>query len=261
MLTVESLSYTYNFGTPFQAEALRDVSFQAGAGEVIGVIGPGGSGKSCLFRCIAGVLSPESGRIVKKISGRGFATEVGLVIQEPEQQFFMENVLEEVGFALANRGLPSAAITGRVKTVLQSLGYTGELRQSPFRLSGGQQRRVALAGILVMAPAILLLDEPTVGLDAGGLLSVKDLINEYRRKKGIVLIISHDYDFLAETVDRFLVLNGGRLRADFKKSEYQRHLVALEAMGIGAPETVRLLARGVPDFMAMTLDRLDLNHE
>ncbi|HOP73562.1 MAG TPA: ABC transporter ATP-binding protein [Bacillota bacterium] len=245
MLKVHHLSYVYNQHTPLQIEALHKVSFSVVKGETIGVIGPSGSGKSCLFRCIAGVLETAPGMITWEKSG-GVDPVRGLVIQEPEQQFFLDNLLDEVGFALSGRNYTQEEREAKVKAVLASVGYEGSLKISPFRLSGGWQRRVALASILVMEPEILLLDEPTVGLDAAGLTVVEQIVAKERNQGHIVFISSHDLDFLYHLVDRFLVLVDGRLVADFEKAMFGTYRSLLERLGIGIPERVQLEDWGLP---------------
>lgn len=244
MLKVDHLSYVYNPNTPFRTEALHKVSFSVVKGETVGVIGPSGSGKSCLFRCIAGVLETTPGMIVWETPG-GSEPVRGLVIQEPEQQFFLDNLLDEVGFALSGQDVTREEREAKVKAVLASVGYVGSLNISPFRLSGGWQRRVALASILVMEPQVLLLDEPTVGLDAAGLTAVERIVAKERAQEHMVFISSHDLDFLYNLVDRFLVLADGRLVADFGKHDFGVYRPLLERLGVGIPERVQLEERGI----------------
>lgn len=245
MLKVDHLSYVYNRNTPLQIEALNKVSFSVIEGETVGVIGPSGSGKSCLFRCIAGVLETAPGMVVWSMS-EGTEPCRGLVIQEPEQQFFLDNLLDEVGFALSARNYSREEREAKVKSILTSVGYEGSLDISPFRLSGGWQRRVALASILVMEPEVLLLDEPTVGLDAAGLTVVEQIVTQERSKGHVVFISSHDLDFLYNLADRFLVLVDGRLVADFRKDAFGAYRSLLGGLGIGIPERVQLEDRGFP---------------
>lgn len=250
MLNVEDLEYIYNLNTPFQTEALHKVSFSVVQGEVIALIGPSGSGKSCLLRCLAGLLTPLSGKV--KWDPKIFGTP-GLVIQEPEKQFFMDNIFEEVAFALSQARLTPEELANRVKTALDRVGFAGDLTISPFRLSGGQQRRIALASILIMEPQFLMLDEPTVGLDANGLAMLSRIIELYRNQKRTVMVTSHDLDFLYPRVDRFLVLHQGKLVADFKKADFPRQIPFLKQLGITIPERVQLAEREIPEWLRRAL--------
>jgi len=244
---VNELYYDYNSNTPARIKALDHVSFQAGPGEVVGLIGPTGSGKSCLLRCLAGVLKPQAGKIEFAVAPEDNSVQTGLIIQEPEQQFFASTVFEEVAYALTVRGHTGSAVHETVERVLEWVGFQGNLNSSPFRLSGGQQRRVAIASILVMEPMLLLLDEPTVGLDQSGLAMIRALIDQYRQQKRTVIIVSHDLDFLYQMVDRYLVLVKGELRADFKRAELSKFVEVLSANGIAIPELVELQQRNLPD--------------
>ena len=209
------------------------------------MVGASGAGKSCLLRCLAGVLSPTGGQI--SITAPTGAASIGLIMQEPERQFFLNTVYEEVGFALTLRGQTEPEINLAVNRVLDQVGYHGDLAASPFRLSGGQQRRVAIASILIMNPDILLLDEPTVGMDAQGLAVLQTIIAEFHRKMGTVLVVSHDQDFLYRQVDRLLVLKAGRLQADFKKQAWPSQVDLLVECGVAIPEVLQLSKRGLPD--------------
>jgi energy-coupling factor transport system ATP-binding protein len=245
-LRVSSVYYYYHRNTPYQVQALDGVGFSARAGEIIGIIGPTGSGKSCLLRCLAGVLTPASGRIEINVPGdSGF--QVGLVIQEPECQFFLNSVAEEVGYPLELGGASRELTTAKVRGILDQVGYEGDPQNSPFRLSGGQQRRIALAAILVLNPEILLLDEPTVGLDASGLAMIRQVIAAYRRSKRTVIMVSHDTDFLYGQADRFLALGQGKLLADFPKAEYPGYVRLLAENGIAIPEIIQLGGRKLPE--------------
>jgi energy-coupling factor transporter ATP-binding protein EcfA2 len=254
MIEVERLSLVYQPNGPLARPVLRDLSFTVKPGEIVGVIGPSGAGKSSLLRCLAGVLPPASGRAeVRRRDGTVAAGAVGLVMQEAERQFFMDTIAGEVGFALANRGYAPDRIAARVAEVIERVGYHGDPAGSPFQLSGGQQRRIAIASILVFEPEVLLLDEPTVGLDAGGLGFIREVIAEYRRNRNPVLIASHDLDFLYPVADRFLVLAEGGLKADFPTADFVRFRELADRLGIGVPERVRLLSGGVPDYIKESL--------
>jgi energy-coupling factor transport system ATP-binding protein len=244
-INLNSLTYYYHRNTPYQTRGLERVSVQIESGEIVGVVGPSGAGKSCLLHCMAGVLSPTYGQI--SITAQPGATPIGLIMQEPERQFFLNTVYEEVAFALTLRGQPEPKISLAVNRVLSQVGYCGDLNASPFRLSGGQQRRVAIASILIMNPEILLLDEPTVGMDAQGLAVIGAIIAEFRRKKGTVIMVSHDQDFLYRQVDRVLIIKAGQLQADFKKQDWVRQVDLLVECGVAIPEIMQLSKRSLPD--------------
>ena len=246
-IKVNELCYSYSPNTPAQIKALDRVSFQCDPGEVIGLVGPTGSGKSCLLRCLAGVLTPQTGMIQFPVTAADHPFQTGLIIQDPEQQFFAATVFEEVAYGLTLRGRTGTEVRAAVEAVLDWVGFRGDLNSSPFRLSGGQQRRVAIASILVLDPLLLLLDEPTVGLDRSGLAMIRDLIGRYRQQKRSVIIVSHDLDFLYPQVDRFLVLVKGELRADFEQAELPKFMELLNNNGIALPELVKLQQRKLPD--------------
>ena len=243
LIEVRSLSYIYNRDYPDRTPALDGVSFSINRGEIIGIIGPSGSGKSCLLRCLAGVLIPTSGVVLYDGEDR-VPSEVGLIIQEPEVQFFNETVYQEIAFALENRGYNKAEIVERVEFALEKTGFPGETDRSPFSLSGGEQRRVAMAVILALEPQLLFLDEPTVGLDYSGLEMVDQIIEDFREKEKLVLIVSHDLDFLYRRVDRYLVLDKGKLVADFDKNDYERNIKLLTKLGLAIPELIEVKEKG-----------------
>ncbi len=257
LIEVKSLSYIYNWKNPYQTLALDDVSFTINRGGIVGIIGPSGSGKSCLLRCLAGVLTPTSGDVTLT-DQRITLQDIGLIIQEPEIQFFNETVYQEVAFALENRGLNREAIDKIVKLTLKKTGYPGKPDQSPFRLSGGEQRRVAIASILTLNPEVLLLDEPTVGLDFNGLEMISQIIDSFRLENKPVLIVSHDLDFLYRKVDRYLVLNEGRLVADFNKVDFDRKIGLLTEIGLAIPEIIEFKQKEMPLNLKQELMELGL---
>lgn len=246
MIRVKSLSYIYNQNNPYETQALDDVSFTINQGENVGIIGPSGSGKSCLLRCLAGVLNPISGAITFDLQEPSARPEIGLIIQEPEIQFFNETVYQEIAFALENRGLARDVIDEIVSSVLKKTGYRGELNRSPFHLSGGEQRRVAIACILSLNPQVLLLDEPTVGLDISGLEMIEEIITDFKDQNKTVIMVSHNMDFLYRNVDRYLVLNQGKILADFRKSNFENYIELLRKSGLAIPELVEFKNRGIP---------------
>lgn len=241
MLKIESLNYSYQ-----NINVLNDISFAINESEIVGVIGPGGSGKSTLLKCLGSLLKPDSGSVQNVfIPNNSFCDKISLVIQEPEQQFFLDNVYDEVGFALKG-SVSDEELDSKVLECLRFVGFEGEINQSPFRLSGGQQRRVALASILVMNPGILLLDEPTVGLDASGLMLLRRLAKHYKQQGGIMIIASYDLDFLYSVVDRFLLLSGGKLIADFKTEEFNLYKKTVKEIELEIPELVKIMDLEIP---------------
>ncbi len=252
MIEVKSLSYIYNRENQYQTFALDDLSFSISRGEIIGIIGPSGSGKSCLLRCLAGVLIPDSGAVLFDGQNR-IPQEVGLIIQEPEVQFFNETVYQEMAFALENRGLNKTEIDEKVQLALKKIGYLGKTNQSPFKLSGGEQRRVAMASILALDPKVLLLDEPTVGLDFNGLEMATQIIEGFRKEHKLVLIVSHDLDFLYRQADRYLVLDKGKLVADFDKNDFDKNIELITKLGLAIPEILELKAKGIPEDLKQEL--------
>lgn len=254
MIKVDSLSYIYNHKNPYQTTALDDLSFTINQGEIIGIIGPSGSGKSCLLRCLAGILTPTAGKISFEYIGSA-NPEIGLIIQEPEIQFFNETVYQEIAFALQNRGLNLGSVDEIVKSTIQKIGYNGGINLSPFRLSGGEQRRVAIATILALNPHVLLMDEPTVGLDFNGLKMVSQIIDDYRAERKTVIIVSHDMDFLYRCVNRFFVLARGKLVADFDKNGFGNNIELLNEIGLSIPEIVEVKNKALPvDIMAKIMN-------
>ncbi|MDY3772032.1 MAG: energy-coupling factor transporter ATPase, partial [Candidatus Faecousia sp.] len=229
ILQVEDLTYVYSIGTPFEHKALDKVNFTLNRGEFVGIIGHTGSGKSTLMQQLNGLLKPTSGRVLlegqdiwsdKKLT-RQARFRVGLVFQYPEYQLFEETVYKDIAFGPTNMGLSGEEIDRRVREAAGFVGITeSQLKVSPFDLSGGQKRRVAIAGVIAMEPEVLILDEPTAGLDPVGREGILQNIESYRRaKNATILMVSHSMEDVARLTDRLLVMNGSRLAMDGTPSE------------------------------------------
>lgn len=236
MLNVENLSCEFNKHTPLAAQVLHHITFKVNCGEIVAVLGVGGSGKSTLFRCLAGIYQPSEGKF-------GGFSRCGLVVQNPEQQFFLSDVRAEVGLGMSD--LSDEEREKRISAILDEVGYSGTLEISPFDLSGSRQRLVALAGVLVNQPDLLLLDEPTVGLDGVGQRKMRSIIAGLVAQNKTILISGHDLDFLYEVAERFIVLEKGALVADFSREQWCEQAELLQKLGVGVPEKVALLAKGV----------------
>ena len=250
ILQVQTLYYIYSAGTPFQHQALEDVSFSVERGEFIGIIGHTGSGKSTLMQQLNGLLKPASGKILldgqdiwsdKKLT-RQARFRVGLVFQYPEYQLFEETVYKDIAFGPKNMGLKEDEIDRRVREAAAIVGLTQEqLQVSPFDLSGGQKRRVAIAGVIAMEPEVLILDEPTAGLDPAGRAEILKNIEDYRRThNATVMMVSHSMDDVARLTDRLLVLNGSRLAMDGTPEEVFARAEELVQMGLNIPQVTRV---------------------
>ena len=246
ILEVKNLNYIYSAGTPFQHQALDNVSFSVGRGEFIGIIGHTGSGKSTLMQQLNGLLKPASGQVLldgtdiwsdKKLT-RQARFRVGLVFQYPEYQLFEETVYKDIAFGPKNMGLSAEEIDRRVRESAAIVGLTeAQLQVSPFDLSGGQKRRVAIAGVIAMEPEVLILDEPTAGLDPQGREGILKNIEDYRKKhNATVMMVSHSMDDVARLTDRLLVLNGSHLAMDGTPEEVFRHAQELVEMGLNIPQ-------------------------
>lgn len=245
-IIVKDLCFTYSEGTAFEHKALKNVSFEIKDGEFVGLIGHTGSGKSTLIQHLNGLIKPTSGEIYyngENIYSQGYSLKnlrgkVGLVFQYPEHQLFETDVLTDVCFGPKNLGLGEEEIKARAKTALKAVGM-GEsfYEQSPFELSGGQKRRVAIAGVLAMKPEVLILDEPTAGLDPKGRDEILDQIKELNKKQGLtIIIVSHSMEDMAKYVDRVMVMSEGEKKFDDTPKEVFKHYKELEAMGLAAPQ-------------------------
>lgn len=269
ILQVKNLSYTYSAGTPFEHKALEDVSFSVNRGEFIGVIGHTGSGKSTLMQQMNGLLKPTSGTVMldgadiwsdKKLT-RQARFRVGLVFQYPEYQLFEETVYKDIAFGPKNMGLNAREVDRRVREAAAIVGLTKKhLEASPFDLSGGQKRRVAIAGVLAMEPEVLILDEPTAGLDPAGRAGILQNIADYRRTHdAAILMVSHSMDDVARLTDRLLVLNGSHLAMDDTPEAVFQRAEELTAMGLNVPQVTRVFMQlrqmGVDVPMVYTIEQ------
>ena len=268
-LEVRDLTHLYSAGTPFAHTALDRVSFTAERGEFIGVIGHTGSGKSTLMQHLNGLLKPTSGLVLldgqdiwsdKKLT-RQARFRVGLVFQYPEYQLFEETVYEDIAFGPKNMKLDEAEIDRRVREAAGFVGITDEqLKASPFDLSGGQKRRTAIAGVIAMEPEILILDEPTAGLDPAGREEILGNIAAYRKaKNATIMMVSHSMDDVARLTDRLLVMNQSRLVMDGTPREVFARAEELVAMGLNIPAVTQVFLRlrqmGLPVESVYTLDQ------
>jgi energy-coupling factor transport system ATP-binding protein len=252
LVRVQDLYHTYAQGTPVQRAALRGVSLEFGPGERVGILGPTGSGKSTLVQHLAGLLAPTAGQVWldgvaahKRTAGaRAQRRRVGLAFQYPEHQLFEQTVFREVAFGPRNLGLDEAQVTARVRWALTMVGLEplGMEQRVPFTLSGGEMRRVALASILAMHPDVLILDEPTAGLDPRGRRELLDRIRGWQEETGLTLVlVSHSLEDLARVVDRAVLLAAGRVVADGPVRSVLSDSRQLLAAGLEAPQSVLLL--------------------
>lgn len=257
---LENVTHTYQPGSPFQATAIKEVSLEIREGDFLALIGHTGSGKSTLAQHINGLLKPTQGRVLldgQDIHEKGFdkkavRRKVGLVFQYPEHQLFEETVKKDVAFGPRNLGLPQEEIDVRVKEALETVGLGGEefAEKSPFELSGGQMRRVALAGVLAMRPQMLVLDEPAAGLDPLSRDEMLEMISALHRHGTTVVMVSHAMDDVARFATRAVVMEQGRIVMDGTPEEIFRHSEGLERMGLDVPSVcklgMRLKEMGVP---------------
>ncbi len=245
-MIINHLGYTYSKGTAFEKTALSDINIQIADGEFIGLIGHTGSGKSTLIQHLNGILKATEGGIYyngqdiydEDFSMKELRSKVGLVFQYPEYQLFETTVLEDVMFGPKNLGLDNLHVELRAFEALKQVGISEELFDvSPFDLSGGQKRRMAIAGVLAMEPEVLVLDEPTAGLDPKGRDEIYDLIKRLHRERKItVIIVSHSMEDMAKYVKRLIVMNNGRIMYDDTPANIFSHADELEKMGLSAPQ-------------------------
>lgn len=248
-IIIENLSYTYMPGTPFEKEALKNINLKIEDGEFAGIIGHTGSGKSTLIQHFNGLLKPNSGRVV--INGidttgkelRELRRDVGVVFQYPEHQLFEETVYKDIAFGLQKQNLSEEEIHEEIMGVIKAVGLKEDiLEKSPFELSGGQKRRVAIAGVLAMKPSILILDEPTAGLDPRGRDEIFGFITKIHDTMGItVILVSHSMEDVARLVDRVIVMNDGQIELDGPVKEVFSDNQRLEGIGLSAPQISYLM--------------------
>ena len=250
-IELKNVTYTYSPGTAYESHALKDVSLVIPDGQFIGIIGHTGSGKSTLIQHLNALVQPTSGQVLyngedvwaEKYDRKQLRSEVGLVFQYPEHQLFEVDVLTDVCFGPKNQGLSKEECEKRAKEALELVGFPEELYlQSPFELSGGQKRRAAIAGVLAMRPKVLVLDEPTAGLDPRGRDEILDQIAELHKKTGItVILVSHSMEDIAKYVDRIIVMNRGEKFLDGTPREVFAHYQELEEVGLAAPQVTYIM--------------------
>ena len=253
ILRAEELVQVYGAGTPFEKTAVNKISFELYEDEFVGVIGHTGSGKSTLIQMLNGLIQPTSGRVLfrgediwaKKYDRRMLRSNVGLVFQYPEYQLFEETVEKDIAFGPRNMGLSDEEIALRVEQAMHFTGLSDKLRAaSPFELSGGQKRRVAIAGILAMRPRVLILDEPTAGLDPKGCSEILANVREYQQEeKATVVLVSHSMEDIAANASRVMVLEQGNLKMFDSTQEVFSHGEDLLKMGLNIPQITRIFLR------------------
>ncbi|MBR5066464.1 MAG: energy-coupling factor transporter ATPase [Lachnospiraceae bacterium] len=259
-ITADHLTYIYGGNKNLITTAVDDISVTIDDGQFIGLIGHTGSGKTTFLQLLSGLIKPESGTVIidgedifdKKFNLHSIRGKVGIVFQYPEHQLFEETVFKDVCYGPKNMGLEKEEIERRAKEALSLVGISEEVyTQSPFELSGGQKRRVAIAGVLSMNPKILILDEPTAGLDPAGRKEILGLVEKLcREQKMTIILVSHSMDDVAEYADRILVINDGKLALDATPREVFNHKEELESYGLSLPQVtkamVRLKESGIP---------------
>ena len=260
LLKTENLTHTYSINTPFEHTAIREIDFEAGRGEYLGIIGQTGSGKSTFIQHLNGLLKPTSGKVLfdgrdihaSKELTRNVRFKVGLVFQYPEYQLFEETVFKDIAFGPRNMKLSDSEIDERVREAAGFVGLSETLLQkSPFELSGGEKRRAAIAGVIAMLPEVLILDEPTAGLDPRGRDEIILNIRQYQRStNSTVIMVTHSMEDIARTVDRLLVFNKGGVLMKGTPAQVFSGSEALTRVGLTVPKVTlvanRLRALGLP---------------
>lgn len=250
-IVLDHVNHIYEEGTSISFQALTDINLVIPDGQFIGLIGHTGSGKSTLVQHLNGLLAPTSGAIYyngEDINEKGYSrktlrSKVGLVFQYPEHQLFETDVFTDVCFGPKNLGLDRKEVELRAYTALKQVGLPDEcFYQSPFELSGGQKRRAAIAGVLAMKPEVLILDEPTAGLDPAGRDEILDLVARMHRERNMtVILVSHSMEDVAKYVERIIVMNHGQVMFDDTPKEVFRHYKELETIGLAAPQVTYLM--------------------
>ena len=253
IIQTRQLHHVYSAGTPFEHTALKGVDFSAQPGEYLAIIGRTGSGKSTLIQHLNGLLRPTSGQVLfegrdiwaAKAHTRAVRFQVGLVFQYPEYQLFEETVYKDIAFGPKNMGLDDGEIDRRVRTAARFAGLKEDvLARSPFDLSGGQKRRAAIAGVIAMEPKVLILDEPTAGLDPAGSAQILENIRTYHREQqATVILVSHSMEEVAREAERLVVISQGSIPFDGSPAQVFSHGSQLEEMGLGTPAMTRVFAR------------------
>ncbi len=252
IIQIKDLNYIYNANTPFEKKALDNINISINQGDFIGLIGHTGSGKSTLVQHLNGLMKPTSGQViidgintsVKGKSLKEVRQKVGLVFQYPEHQLFEETVYKDIAFGPRNLGLNEEEVDKRIKEAMDLVGldYESLKDRSPFELSGGQKRRVAIAGVIAMKPKVLVLDEPTAGLDPYGRDEILDEIKTLFIKEGItIILVSHSMEDVARLVDRILVMDKGKLVMDDTTREVFKRANELEKIGLGIPQITKFM--------------------
>jgi len=252
-IEVSHLTHCYSEGSVLRTVALDDVSFRVEDGEFVGVIGHTGSGKSTLVQHLNGLLKPTSGRVLidgedlngEHVNRRALRQRIGLVFQYPEYQLFEETVAKDIAFGPKNQGLSAEEIDGRVRYAMECvhLDYDKYAARSPFELSGGQMRRVAIAGVLAMKPSVLILDEPTAGLDPRGRDKILTMLEElHARENTTILMVSHSMDDMARLASRLIVMSGGKIVAEGTPREIFARESMMISIGLDVPDAARLCA-------------------
>ena len=250
-IKLEHINYVYGEGTAYEKHALKDINLEIPDGQFVGIIGHTGSGKSTLIQHLNGLIKATSGEIYyngENIYADGYSmkelrSHVGLVFQYPEYQLFESDVLSDVCFGPKNLGLPEEEVKARSLEALHQVGLKEKhYDKSPFDLSGGQKRRVAIAGILAMHPEVLILDEPTAGLDPKGRDDIQDQIQKLHKERGItVILVSHSMEDVAKYVDRIIVMDHGCMKFDGEPKKVFEHYKELESIGLAAPQVTYVM--------------------
>ncbi|MFT8310370.1 MAG: energy-coupling factor transporter ATPase [Sporolactobacillus sp.] len=272
IIELRTISFRYGAGTPFEKQALQNISLSVDRGDFIGIIGHTGSGKSTLIRHFNGLLRPDSGQVLVNNEDiwknprqiRSVRFQIGLVFQYPETQIFEDTVAQDIAYGPKNMGLDQETINQRVLEALHFVGLDDSyLDRNPFRMSGGEMRRVAIAGVMAMKPAVLVLDEPTAGLDPEGRRNLLKHLEQYRRKTNTAIImVSHSMEDIAEHVQRVLVLDKGKTAFEGSVPSVFAHADELMQLGLDVPQMTKVLlglkAKGYSvDTSAVTMDQAE----